>query len=865
MMRRLPRPARTSRRRLVAARLALCFASLTALHALADDSTPRYFRGLRERGLFSVAEAWCLRRLGEPDLLPAEKAVLTVELSRTFADHAAYRTGAEQAELWQRAQSVVDDLLQQDPQNPRREAIELQAALVPAAHGTLLAWQAELMPYDDTLRRQARSRLQSSITGLRAVEARLAAQTRTARDPTPAELADGALPPAERQELADETAFRIAAACVSLARLQAPGGERDASLRDAESRLTDLAKNRNADDRTWNVRILRIEAARLRENLDQAAAQAESLRRGPLPLPVGDRVLAELVRVDLARQRPDEALQRLLDRQPRTVPLSEELRCLNVEALLQAWQTAREKGDQKLADDLWAEAERIDAELRSAWRARSRALLGTARDAADYGPELAGAMHAARAAFQNGDVPGSLAKFGRAIDMARDSGRTGLAAELQLNRASILLQQGEHESAATDYQAAADALADRDQAAQAQLLHAFCLGKLGEAQRVPERREAYIAALAEHRTRFDGHPSALEAVWMQAALAEAERRPADAIAAYAAIPLNHTRGPLARARIAALHEQVLDGLRAAGEPTAEWEARAVAELMGFLDTMPVPPARLAPLEAEVALRMGRIILNQQEPNYVDADALLDRVIGSCQIAEREAARDQAPAIDPAWAPLYQAATQLRIVSLAGQDRPADALQVIDGLTQADPRVLLAVLGGLGEVALRIAPERRRALGEVQVRAAERLREHRDGLDAAGARRLDECLAEAYAVMGRPNDALSVYEPLLAQSPRDKRLLRAAAVLLSSLDKPERLEKARTYWRQIEKLEEHGSSAWFDARYEVAAVTLKLRQTAEFHRLMSITRELYPELGGPELKQKFARLESQASGGRQSAE
>jgi hypothetical protein len=856
MMRRLLHPARAPRRRIVAATLALWFACRAALPAVAEESADRYFRGLRERGLFSVAEAYCLRRLGEPDLLPAEKAALTVELSRTFADHAAYRAGAEQAELWQRAQSVVDDLLQQDPQNPRREAIELQAALVPAAHGALLAWQAELMPYDDTLRQQARARLQSAITGLRAVEARLAERTRTARDPTPVELADGALTPVERQDLSDEASFRVAAACVGLARLQSTGRERDGSLRDAETRLTDLARSRIADDRTWNVRILRIEAARLRDNLDQAAALAESLRRGPLPLSISDRVLAELVRVDLARQRPDEALQRLLDRQPRTVPLSEELRCLNVEALLQAWQTAREKGDQKLADDLRAEAERIDAELRSAWRARSRALLDTARDAADYGPELAGAMHAARAAFQNGDVPGSLEKFGQAIDQARNSGRTGLAGELQLNRGSILLQQGEHEPAATDFRAAADALTDRDQAAQAHLLYAFCLGKLWEGQRVAERREAYVAALAEHRTRFDGLPSALEAVWMQAALAEAERRPADAIAAYAAIPLDHARGQLARARIAALHEQVLDGLRAAGEPTAEWEAQAIAGLTAFLDTMPVPPVRLAPLEAEVALRMGRIILNQPEPDYVDADALLDRVIGSYQIAEREAARDQAPAIDPAWAPLYQAATQLRIVSLAGQDRPADALQVIDGLTQTDPRVLLAVLGGLGEVALRIAPERRRALGEVQVRAAERLREHRAALDAAGARRVDECLAEAYAIVGRPNDALSVYEPLLAQAPRDKRLLRAAAVLLSSLDKPERLEKARSCWRQLEKLEEHGSPAWFDARYEVAAVTLKLREAPEFRRLMSITRELYPELGGPELKQKFARLESQ---------
>lgn len=842
-----------SRAALLAAACGVVLTAVPGGPSAADDSSEQYFRGLRARRLFTIAEAYCLRRLSEPDLLPAERADLTVELSRTFAEHAASRTGREQEELWQRARDVVADLLSRDPGNVRRELLELQAALVPAAEGELLAWQADLFPHDAGLARRAKLQLQSARDGLRAVETRLAESLRTARAPTEAERTDGALQPAERQALADEASFRIAAAGLALARLQPAGIERTAALEDADARLAALVKTRSQDERSWNARLSRIELARLRGEWEQARALVEGAERLEPPAARRDRLLAERVRIDLGQERPDEALARLVDRQ-RGGALEDELLSLQVETLLAARDVARTKGDGELARDLWEEAERVAAAAGGSWGARTRLRLDAARDADAYGPELAALLQAARAAYQSGDADAAAEEFRRGADLARASGKPALASELLVTRGSVLLNAGRLEPAAADFLAAAELAGAADKAAEAHLLSAFCLGRLWEERPDAARRKAYAEALASHRARFGGHASIHEAAWMQAALADHEEDWPRAIELYSQVPLDHARGALARARIAALHEQVLSRLRASGQPTGEWEQRASAELTAFLDTMPLPPARLSPLEAEVALRLGRIILNQAVPNYGDADALLQRVIGSHDVARREAERSRAPEIDPAWGPLHATAMQLRIVSLAGQGRLADATQVVEGLTAAEPQVLLSVLHGLDEIAAQIDPARRRALGELQVRAAERLRAQRGELEPGAARLLEECLARAYAVVGRPNDALAVYEPLLEAAPRDKRLLRGAAELLDGLGAPAQRERAKTYWRRLEALEKPGSVPWLEARYQVAAVTLQLGQTEECRKLIQVTRLLYPELGNAELRGRFAELE-----------
>src|SRR5688572_5827229 len=79
------------------------------LHA--DDPVARYLEGLRQRRLFALAEAWCYERLAEPDSSPEKQAQLTLELSRTLTEHAAYTASRDRFDLWQRARATADEFL----------------------------------------------------------------------------------------------------------------------------------------------------------------------------------------------------------------------------------------------------------------------------------------------------------------------------------------------------------------------------------------------------------------------------------------------------------------------------------------------------------------------------------------------------------------------------------------------------------------------------------------------------------------------------------------------------------------------------------------------------------------------------------
>lgn len=836
---------------------AVCLSAWSVAWAI-DEPAREYLRGLRERRLFSVAESYCLRELDDPELPAADRVELTVELSRTLADHAAWRTGQEQEELWSRAAAIVEEQLQRDANSPRREMLLLQSAVVPAEQAELLAWQTRIAPYDAELQSQAISALQSAARGLGEAEATLSERQRTARMPSAAERAAGALTPADVRLLSQEARLRMASLSVELGRLLPSGIERTAALHAAESRLGPLLRESLPDDFEWEARLLRTQTSRLRGELDQAQSLADAILRDDPPPPVRTRGLAELVRIELARERPDQALERLLAEQEQQRWLSEELRSLNVEALLAARDAAVARSDQPLADDLLAEAERIASQLGGPWGARSQALLTVGREAAQFGTEAALELQAGRAAYQHGDHTAAAEHYAAAIKSVREAGRHQAVPELLYTRASILLEAGEFQQAAADFSAAADDAHAGDRAAQAHLLYAYCLGRLWEERPTQSRREAYAAALETHRQRFTAAPTFVDATWMLAAFEEARQQWTRALELYVVIPTDHARGPAARARVAALYEQILQRLREIGQPPDQWEDLAVAQLTEYLDTMPLPPARLSPLDADVALRLARILLNHRTPDYGSADALLDRVIGSSQAAVREAETNgQTP--DPTWPALQHVATQLRIVSLAGQDRLNDALSILDSLPQSDPKVLLGVLNGLSEMSAGIRPERERALGELQLKAAEALDAHRDQLEPPDARLLDHCLAQAYSAVGRPNDAIAVYESLLEGSPRDKRLLRTAAELLTDSGQEQAWETAKTYWRRLEALEQPGSKAWLSARLQVAATCLKLGQTEECRKLLSVTRVLYPELGGPELKAEFDALQAEVDG------
>ena len=85
--------------------------------------------------------------------------------------------------------------------------------------------------------------------------------------------------------------------------------------------------------------------------------------------------------------------------------------------------------------------------------------------------------------------------------------------------------------------------------------------------------------------------------------------------------------------------------------------------------------------------------------------------------------------------------------------------------------------------------------ELQLEAALKLGEHRALLTPAEQRRLDECLARAYAAVGQIRRGIEIYEDLLKEAPRDGPLLTAYAELLTRCGNTDCLKKAAATWRK----------------------------------------------------------------------
>lgn len=827
---------------------------LASLAASADEPTDRYWEALLERGLVQVAENEALRRLEDPFLKPVERVEWTIRLARAFVRHAQFVSGADREALAARGRGLLTELAAVVPPLPRQEAISAHLTLLDAELAELKRWEWEVSGPDERLQAAAAQALQEAVDRLRESSAKLTEQARAAARRTPVQLADGELTAAEVKRLLREVEFRLAATLVSLGEATAPGASDSALLREADQRLQEFAKGWIGDVYTWEGRLLRARVARLRGDPAQAASLVQAALKDQPAAWLTDRFTAELVRSQLAGGQIDVALTSLLTHGRARGRLSEELIDLQVEALLRARRVALERQDAATADELWQRAEAWTQQLSGGKAARTRARLQQEVEAARYGADIAAVLHAARAAYQAGEIDRACEQFEVAARQALERQQTLAADEFDYTRGSILLHAERYDEAQRVLVELVRRSPQGPHTQDADLLRAYALGRLYAAEGTRTRREQYAAALQQHRQRYAGAPSAAEAAWMLANLEEGRQQWTAALPLYLELAEDPVRGESAQQRAAILFEQILDRLRAIGQPHDSWEDQAVEELAAFVRKYPAAPAEWSAGQTEICLRLARILLAHREHPYSEADKFLTAVQQAGEARRRQAIRDEMPLAEE-WSRLLHLAAQLRVVSLAGQGRIDEARQLFDSLAVADPSALLGLLQGLTRLAEQIPEERRIPLAHLQLETARRLREQRTELTDQQRRVLDECLADAYLAAGNVVDAVAIYETLLRSAPADLSRTRLIAGLLERDGTPHGLTKARSYWRQIERAERPGTPGWFEARLRLAECALRGGDLDEARKLIAVTRLAYPELGGSELKARFDQLDA----------
>lgn len=834
------------------------------VQVVGGEPQSRFFDQLRSRQLFGLAERYCLEKLSRDDLPAGQRIDFAYELSRTFVQHALFAESEQQAELWDRSLQVLNQARTAVSKHERKLLLDLQAGFVECARGHALRWQSALTPENGPLRLQARQALAGGIEKLVQLDGELKVRL---RKPPPKDVPpEDKFSPAEIRGLLLTTEFELGKAYYETANLQTDDDtDRLGTIEEAEKWLGAALNADRAGEIGQHGQVLVAGCARLRIDANRALRLLDDLQSSEPPTAINDLILAERARIFLMQLKPVEAADLLTENLKTRSNPPGELVSLRIEVLIKLWLAADEKQAADLAHELQASIDQQLEKVRTTnpgyWATYCETLVTQARESRALGTVLAEQVRRARGLYHAKQVSAAIAAYATAGESAKKEGRDDLAFDLTYTRGSIEIESSQFSAAVQTFQDLVAAYPQHAKVADAHFLAAYALGQIYAGSATRQNREAYTNQLEAQRRQYPGHPTSGEATWMLGQLEEKRLQNSAAIKLYRQIPANHARASAAAAATARCYDLLLQRLRELQQPTEAWETEAIEQLTGLLPADSAG-AMLTEDQAVLALHLSNIVLQSHDPDFAGADRWLEwvnRSAPSLPPGEKQKPKTPAEQPSPLWPELTRAAARLRVVSLAGQGRIAEAEKTLATLAASSPSELLAIIDGLSKLVAQAQTEPQHNLGELQLRAALNLKSQRDKLDPDDQQRLDRCIAEAYVAAGRYEQAIEPFREQLKTKPGDVTLLTGLAQLLLKFGQRARTEEAQAIWKQIEGRNKSGTAGWFEARYQFARCELELGNPDKALKLIGVTRVLFPQLGGAETQRKFQDLQTECEG------
>jgi tetratricopeptide (TPR) repeat protein len=820
------------------------FATAAAAQAPAQPADPEqeFLDALRQRKLYRLLENYCRKQLDRTDVTPPERARFTIELANTLATRAQEQTTTEgRGELWQQASALLRQFLVDNPEHAQTITLQFQLGVYELAQGELLRQQAKLGPQDAALVESARARLNAAAQSFRQTESKANEMLRKRVSSGPAPAGQ----PTQKQLLAVSNSgrYRLGQALLALAQTYPRNSaDRTENASQAKAQFEPFTQRFGANEVTLESYLARAECLRLLGDATEATKTIRELQKGQPPDGYYDRSIVIQAQIQIDQGKPEAAYTFVTEARALLRSPSPEMDLLLVQATLQLARAKNQKKEDLAARELVAaainEMDVIEKVHGVYWVGRCELLLAelAADDVLVADPRVLSRM--ADGQYRRGEREGTIATLARAVKLARERGDTDQTVDLAYRAASILYQDKQLDDAAEQFAIIASTFPTHKKAAQAQFMVAHCLGQAYAADRSAKRLAQYAQALEQHIRTFGSDATAAEARWLLGNLRMIERNWPAAIDLFTRIPRESKRQAAARQEIARAYETWLQDSWARSE-SAE---KQVADAMLFMKQS-LPTGRndaYKPADVPIALRLARTETHVSVGLYLEAEAVLERVLFGSAADEAQRAE----------------ARRLYLVSLLGQDKFDAAGRMIASEFVGVPQELFAVVQSLEDAATRSTESRRRQIGQLQLAATERLAKDAAQLSPQQALQTEIFLAIAYVNAGEAQRAEDIFKKLQDRVPNDPRVLEAQAECFMQLG---RHTQARDMWRQLIGLLRENTAPWYRAKYNLALACFHTGDVAQCQKIIQVTAVLHPELGGPELKLKFEALLAKSQG------
>lgn len=829
---------------------AVCLAAMLGARAAAQPSASsdaRFLAGLRERQIFSPAEAYCRRVLAESYLSERRRTELTVELARTVLESALYARPPERERRFAAAAAVVDDAARSKSGAPWTAPLVVQRGIVDLVRGERLREEAQALHHSAPGLAAAREPLRTAAAQLRAARTFVAEQLREAhrrRPPTPD------LPtPAELTALDRHATFQLARAYRNLGESYPPQSpDRTSAVEQALETLAPLMRSETIDGVTWQARLDEVGCRKLLGDLDGADKMLTLLDGQSPPSDVADRARAERIRIRLAAGDLAEARKYVReDDAEASRDVAPEVRLAVLEWLAASAVAADAAGRKEEGTDLRRRTTALAgliAERHSAyWARRAEALAAGAVAAAPATDDVRQLLRAAETFYGQGNVDRALEVYDQAFLKAQETKQSEVAFQAGFTAAAVEQQRGRCDAAARRFGELAGRFADHPRIGEVRLAAAFNLAQgLTAANGAAETQAGlarYEAVLAEQIAAQPHAPATSQARWWLGRLQRQRGRNDEAAELFAAVDPSHPAAVDAVRAYATVRDEQLAELRRAGLPLEGPLDRTRRQLQTFAPDYPQPP----PGPATPVVRAATTAL-----------AALDLCYGRDRSAAAEAALATMETAADASEEERRTIAAWRLAALVGGKRFDEAASIAARLEPPAGDDAARIATYLLELAAALPDERRKQAATFAVKLLESSAAAAEKLSAEPYRRRIATEANALALAGRTDDARRAFESWTTWFPSDVEARQAFAEFWASQPDAAAQTAAVAKWREVERLAPEASPRWYRARLGTAEAYERLGDQARALQIARLTAALHPDLGGPELRGRFLALE-----------